>query len=200
MATEEKPEGEAPEVGKETEKETKPEVEKHEEEPFDKDRAMNTIHTLREVEKQAKKDAKELADLKAADQKRKDAELSETERLTKENAETKAENVRIKADLLRREVISEVGLPNAFKDRLKGETKEELTADAQDLLRTVPALKQAPKLPKNNPPGGDPSETDAEKRERLFGKRPDIFNIDQIKQAGGGVSFEGSDVKVGKNK
>ena len=52
------------------------------EEPFDKDRAMKTINNLREVEKQAKKDAKELETLRAkenaaaSDDVRKDLERS----------------------------------------------------------------------------------------------------------------------------
>src|SRR5260221_13357608 len=65
------------------------------EEPFDKDRAMRTIQQLREIEKKAKQDNKELERLKADEQKRLDAQLSETERLTKQATELKAQNDRL---------------------------------------------------------------------------------------------------------
>lgn len=60
------------------------------EEPFDRDRAMRTIETLRQQEKEAKRLARELeqaqARLKAID----DEKLSETERLSKKTAELEA--------------------------------------------------------------------------------------------------------------
>lgn len=60
------------------------------EEPFDRDRAMRTIETLREQEKQAKRLQRELeqaqARLKAIDEEK----LSETERLSKQKAELEA--------------------------------------------------------------------------------------------------------------
>jgi hypothetical protein len=60
------------------------------EEPFDRDRAMRTIETLREQEKQAKRLQRELeqaqARLKAIDEEK----LSETERLTRQKAELEA--------------------------------------------------------------------------------------------------------------
>lgn len=158
-------------------------------EEFDKERAMKTINQLREIEKQAKKDAKELEALKAEQKKREDAELTELERLKKENAEIVAENAKTKADLLRRDVIAETGLPAMFADRLKGETREELLADAQELAKTLPELKTAPKLPKSNPDNANPSETDAQKRERLFGKQGNPFDISAVKEKGGGVVF-----------
>jgi hypothetical protein len=60
------------------------------EEPFDRDRAMRTIETLREQEKAAKRLQRELeqaqARLKAIDEEK----LSETERLTRQKAELEA--------------------------------------------------------------------------------------------------------------
>jgi len=175
---------EAPEPEKVEPQEVKPEPQ---EEDFDKDRAMKTIHQLREIEKQAKKDAKELEQLKAEKKQREDAELSEAERLKKENAELKAQNAKATADLLRREIIAETGLPATFADRLKGETREELLADAEELAKNLPQLKTAPKLPQSNPANPDKRETDAQKRERLFGKQGNPFDLDNVKEKGGGV-------------
>ena len=157
------------------------------EEPFDKDRAMNTIHNLREVEKQAKKDAKELEQLRADKTKRDEAEMTELQKFQKAANDREAENAKLKADILRRDVISETGLPATFADRLKGTTKEELLADAQELVKTLPTLKVAPHVPPTNPNNANPSETEAAKRERLFGKQGNPFDYDQIKAKGGGV-------------
>lgn len=59
----------------------------------------------------------------------------------KVQADLAAERERAKAlELagLRRDVASKVGLPVALVDRLRGETEEELTADAQQLLAAMP--------------------------------------------------------------
>lgn len=56
---------------------------------FDKERAMATIKNLRAVEKQAKKDAKQLKTLLEAEDKRKKSEMDETERLKAEASEWK---------------------------------------------------------------------------------------------------------------
>jgi hypothetical protein len=158
------------------------------EEPFDKDRAMATIQNLRKIEKQAKEDAKELARLKAEEQKRIEANLSETERLTKQAKELADTNARLQMDILRRDVIAETGLPAAFAERLKGDTKEALLADAQELLKILPPqVKQPPHIPATNPNGANTTETEAQKRERLFGRSSNIFDANRAKEQGGGV-------------
>lgn len=163
-----------------------------EEEVFDKDRAMATIHNLREIEKQAKKDAKRLAELEAEDKKRADAALSETERLTKQAAEAKAEAAKLKADIMRRDVITEKGLSPILADRLKGDTKEEMLADADALLKALPSAKVTPKVGPTNPANGDAGETEQQKRERLFGRQgQNPFDRKAIEEAGGGVVWNG---------
>lgn len=156
------------------------------EEPFDKERAMATINALRDIEKKAKQDAKELARLKDAEQKRADAELSEIDRLKKHAAEIEAHNAKLQADILRRDVVAKTGLPAVFADRLKGTTEEEMTADAQEILKVLPQ-KSAPSLPATNPSNGQGAETEAQKRERLFGRSNNIFDIKAIEANGGGV-------------
>jgi hypothetical protein len=159
------------------------------EEPFDKDRAMATINKLRETEKQAKKDAKELEQLKADKKQREEAEMTESQRNAKRAEELEAKNAKLEGDIMRRDVIAETGLPALFADRLKGTTKEEMLADAQELAKTLPQLKTAPKLPPTNPENGTQNETDAQKRERLFGKQGNPFTMENIKEKGGGVIF-----------
>lgn len=157
------------------------------EEPFDKDRAMATIEKLRAIEKQHRQDKKELERLQAEEKKRADAQLSETDRLQKERDEIAAENAKIKSDLLRREVVEEAGLPVSFASRLQGTTKEELLADAKELAKTLPQLKVAPKVPPTNPSNGQTIETDAQKRDRLFGRQGNPLEIEYVKAKGGGV-------------
>ena len=151
---------------------------------WDKDRAMATIQKLREIEKQAKKDQKEFERLKAEEQKRLEAQMTEAERYKKQADELEQTKTRLEAELLRRDVIAETGLPPQFADRLKGTTKEELTADAEELKKLLP--KQINQKV-TNPGNASPDETDAQKRERLFGKQSNPMDIEFIKKQGGGV-------------
>ena len=145
------------------------EVPEVQEEAFDKDRALLTIHKLREIEKKAKQDAKELATLKAEQQKRADAELSETERLRKQVEELANEKARLSADIIRRDVIAETGLPAIFADRLKGSTKDEMLADAAEIMKAIPqaAPKPTPKISATNPANAENKMTDEERRKFL---------------------------------
>jgi hypothetical protein len=161
------------------------------EEPFDKDRAMSTIKNLREQEKAWKKERNELDQLRAEKQTRAEAEMTAAEKLQKQADAMAAENAALKADLLRRDVIAETGLPSELADRLKGTTKEELVADANILLALLPqpiaGKNPAPKISPTNPNNGQLTESEAQKRERLFGKQGNPFDIDTIKAQGGGV-------------
>lgn len=157
-------------------------------EAFDPERAMKTIKAQREEVKALKEQNKELEQLRAEKKTREDAELSATELAQKKAAEAEAENTKLKTDIMRRDVVSETGLPAIFADRLKGTTKEEMLADAQELVKTLPTLKVAPKLPINNPNNASPTETAAQQRERLLGPQgSDVFSMDAIKKSGGGV-------------
>lgn len=99
------------------------------------------------------------------------------ERLKALEAEREAERERAKAaeaKALRLEIGVEFALPPELADVLKGETAEELRAHAEKLKPYVAA--QEPdgirRRPSSTPvPGGSPAgETDAQRRERLFGK------------------------------
>jgi hypothetical protein len=157
------------------------------EETFDKDRAMNTIHALREIEKKAKQDAKELATLKAEKEQRTLAEMTEAQKLQKQAEDASKEVAALKADILRRDVIAETGLPAAFAERLKGSTKEELLEDAKQLKALLPTAQPAPHINATNPNGASVNETDAQMRERLFGRQGNPFDPANVKAKGGGV-------------
>ncbi len=166
-----------------------PVVEEPKEEPSDKDRAMATIQKLREIEKNAKKEKVELEQLKAEKSKREEAEMTESQKATKRAEDAEAKASKLETDILRRDVIAETGLPALFTDRLKGTTKEELLADAQELAKTLPQIKVAPHIPPTHPQNAQANETDAAKRERLFGKQGNPFDMETIKAQGGGVIF-----------
>lgn len=162
-------------------------------EVWDEERARKTIENLRAIEKQAKKDAKELEELRAKEKQRADAELTELERFKKQASEAETRMAQLQLDLLKRDVISEIGLPAVLADRLKGTTKEELLADARILLEVIPQpitpTKTAPALKVTNPSNAQTVETEAQKRERLFGRQANIFDANAIRERGGGVRW-----------
>lgn len=140
------------------------------EEPFDKERAMDTIKKLRETEKQYKKDRAELERLRQLEEERKKAEMTESERLKAELEQARAKLRQYSIKAQQREVADQVGLPSVFADRIKGETPEDMMADAKMILEALPKQKAAPNSGVTAP--GDKTvsgETDAEKRRRLFG-------------------------------
>lgn len=154
---------------------------------WDKERAKATILKLRAQEKQDKQALKELESLKAEKAKREEAEMTESQRLQKQADELKAQNDKLQADILRRDVIAETGLPVFLAERLKGSTKDELLSDAQELLKQLPQVKNQPRVSPTNPANGEMPETDAQKRARLFGAQGNVFDTNRIKEAGGGV-------------
>lgn len=157
-------------------------VDENQPEKFDEARAMELIRKQREELKQAKKAAAELERYKQAEEVRKQAEMSETDRLKAEleraQGELKAKTVRT----MQIEVAAKLGLPAALSDRLHGETLEEMEEDAKAILEVLPK-KPAPNLGATNP--GDRAgvvETHAQKKARLLGQSPDIYS-------GGGINW-----------
>lgn len=132
-------------------------VEESEDAPFDADRALAKIRKLNSENKNLR-DAKKVAEEKAAGTDEKDTRIQALE----------AENLRIR-------IGARHGLPDELIDRLKGDSEEEILADAEKLL----ALVSTRKAPPTRQPrealrgGGDPSapteETDVSKLgERMF--------------------------------
>lgn len=101
----------------------------------------------------------------------KDANKSETQRLSDQLAGLQRENETLKLTQLRADVAAEKGIPAKFARRLTGTTREELEADADDLLETLPkpdpvvAMTQKPRenLRGGGRPDEEPEETDPRK-------------------------------------
>jgi hypothetical protein len=145
-------------------------VESKNEDPFDKERAMDTINKLRDIEKQAKRDKAELERLQKAEEERKKAELSETDRLKAEIQERDAKLNQLTIKAQQREVADRVGLPAIFADRIQGETPEDMEADAKLLLEALPKGKSAPNSGATAPgENASVGETEAQRLKRLFG-------------------------------
>ena len=116
------------------------------EDAFDKERAMATIKNLRKFEKDAAKLSKELESYKLKEEERKKAELSEIDRLTLEAQEAKKKLAELTLKEQRREAAKEAELPDAFIDRIQGETLEEMIEDAKVMVSNLPP---APKTKSN---------------------------------------------------
>ena len=175
------PQGEIPITPPVTEPQVEPPVEE-----WDKERAAATIKAQRDENKAPTARAKRADELEAEAQKRADAELSETERLKKENEEIRAENARTKNTLMRNEAVLAAGLPVDFAKRLTGETAEELLADANELAKTMPQLRVAPKVPPTNPANAATVDSETEVRKKLW-PQASRLDINTIERLGGGV-------------
>jgi hypothetical protein len=142
------------------------------------------------MEKEAKKQADKLQSYERAEEERKQSELSDLQkaeaRAVKAEADLKAKETAI----LRRDVASKVGLPAILADRLKGETPEEIEADATALLETLPKQQKTTVNP-TNPGNASVNETDEMKKIRLgLSRNKDPFADAFVARTGGGVFSE----------
>ena len=158
-------------------------------EVYDADRAMKTILQLRQKVKELEPKAKQAEELAVAEQKRKEAEMTELQKLQaqldKANAELKAAQL----NELRHSAAAKVGLPLVFADRLKGETPDELEADAKQILEALPKTPKPTTVSPTNPgPGASQGETLAQARSRIYGGQDiDVMSPEYARQHGGGV-------------
>ena len=134
--------------------------------PFDAARAQALIEKLREENKVARAAAKKLAELEAAEAKRKDAELSELEKANKKAAELEAELAQVKLREMRTRIGAEYKLPEALAKLLQGNDDNAMKAHAKELADALP--KQATLTP-TNPGNGKEGITDAQRRAFLYG-------------------------------
>lgn len=162
------------------------------EDEYSRERAMNTIMNFRKMEKDWKREKKELEELRTKEAERKQAELTDIEKIKQRADQLEAELREERAGRMRLQVATEYSLPDALASRLKGDTLEELKADAQELAKLLPKTKKAPELPANDIGDGKKGETDAQKRARIYNRGDDLFNVDSIKNKGGGVFFNQS--------
>lgn len=109
-----------------------------------------------------------------AEEKRK-AEMTEAQRLKEERDTFERQAKSLERAQRQRDAADKAGLPLMFAERLKGETPEELEADAKALLEAMPKApaKQQGKIG-NNAPGEKAVAgelTDDERRAFLFGSQ-----------------------------
>lgn len=145
---------------------------------------------LDEAERRAKNKAdeaerhfKKLAKFEQEEAKRKEAEMTEIERANKRAQELEAKVRQLEINRLQHDIAAKVGLPAIYADRLKGETPEELEADAKLLLEAQPKQKAAPNTGATNPgEQASKDETRAQKLKRLTGGEAEIWG-------GGGINW-----------
>ena len=99
---------------------------------------------VRQLRAEAAKNRKEAQEAKARAQEYEDRDKSETEKLTGKVTNLTDENKSLKGENLRLRVAIDKKLPADLIDRLRGDTKEELEADAESLLQLVNNNKPEP--------------------------------------------------------
>lgn len=141
------------------------------EESFDPDRAKAKISKANAEAASLRKRLREAEEYKQKWEELENSKKSEIERAT--DKLTKAEQRALEAEqrAFRMEVALEKGLTTAQAKRLVGNTKEELLADADDLLASfAPKTSEAPSLPEKPREvlrgGGDPTEPPEETNPR----------------------------------
>jgi predicted RNase H-like HicB family nuclease len=145
---------------------------------------------LDEAERRAKNKAdeaerhfKKLAKFEQEEAKRKEAEMTELELANKHAQELEAKVRQLEISRLQHDIAAKVGLPSVLADRLRGETPEELEADAKLLLEAQPKQKATPNAGATNPgEQASKEETRAQKLKRLTGGEAEIWG-------GGGINW-----------
>ena len=121
---------------------------------------------LKEANKEAADRRKKLEAFEKAEDDRKKAALSETERLRQELTTSQAQLEAAKRTELQRSVADEVKLPAVFATRIQGADREAMLADAKVMLEALPKASAA-QLNATNPGAGATGENDEQRRKRL---------------------------------
>ena len=125
--------------------------------PFDADRAMRTIGTLREAEKTLKAQLAEAAAKALKYDELENAKKSELQKLTEQLEAERIQRTALEGQALRARVALAKGVPAELADRLQGETEDELTADADKLMAlVVPDGSAAPRASAHQGASGTP--------------------------------------------
>jgi len=149
-------------------------------EEYDPERALELIKKQRQFEKDFNKANEKLQKLEKEENERKKAELSEIDRLKLEKQEADQKLAKLGREKQQREIAEKVKLPFVLADRIKGETPEEMEADARQLFESLP--KAAPKTGVTNP-GAQATETPATRLNADI----DPFSPKWVQEHGGGV-------------
>jgi len=138
-----------------------------------------TKAALKAANSEAAERRRKLEAYEKAEKERDEAEMSEMDKLNKRLEETEAERDSLIAKdddrkasdekkKLQQSAAEKVGLPNEFSDRVRGETSEEMEADAKVLLDAMPVKPKPKVLPTNSGGGELGDETFGEKSARLL--------------------------------
>lgn len=160
-------------------------------EPFDLARAMRTIEKLRAEIKELKPRAKLAEELSQAEQQRKEAEMTELQKLQAKLEKAEAELQAARMAELRRQAAEEVELPLIFADRLRGETLEDLKADAKKIMEALPKVPKPPPVSPTAPgAGASQAETTEQQRARIYGQSINVLEPGFAQSHGGGVVWK----------
>jgi len=129
---------------------------------------------------------KEKVDAEALAKNQEWQKLAETREKELAEATTKLKGLEI--EKRKQAIASKVGLPEAFAQRLQGETDEELEKDAKLLLEALPKAPKMPAMSATNPgAGASQGETVAQQRARIYGQSVNPLDPNYAKAQGGGV-------------
>lgn len=113
----------------------------------------------KEAEKRLSELDKRIEEFEDGQRTEEEKRLRALEKQQKRNSELDAENAKLKRELLIRDVVAEVGLPNELTGRLRGDDYETLLADAKELKELVaPDKDTSPRRPAPVPQAGNVSD------------------------------------------
>lgn len=143
---------------------------------------------LKEANKEAAERRKKLEAFEKAEEDKKQAEMTELEK-TKAELDKLTKIMRDKETLeLKRQAAAKHGLPEAFIDRLKGDTAEELEADAKALSDVMPKPQKPSPGPTNPGNNATPEKKgDRDIRNEMYGQPGNVFDPNYAVKIGGGI-------------
>jgi len=112
---------------------------------FDEPRARAAIEKRNKENQSLRARLKELEPLAAKAREADEANKTEVQKATDARAAAERERDDARLELLRRDVAAKAGLPAELAARLRGSTEAELTADAKELLKLLPARTTSPR-------------------------------------------------------
>lgn len=110
--------------------------------------------SLANKDEEAKRVHNKLEKFEQEEAKRKEAELSEIEKANLRAEKAEKDAAELKLNLTRREIAAKLNLPEVLIDRIKGETPEDMEADAKKLIDELPK-QQKTNISTTNPGGGN---------------------------------------------
>jgi hypothetical protein len=143
--------------------------------PFDPERAFALIEKLQNENKELKPKAKIADDLLKAQQEKDNANKTELEKEREARLKAESDLKKVTLSEMRKEAAIKAKIPLEFAERLKGETQEELEADAMKLLTLLPK-QPVLKTDVTNPGESQVTETRQQKLDRLKSQNVNFFN------------------------